>query len=93
MKNGLLFLGLNGETRTFKKLIGEYDRCGNVKIHYPFKEDENEKQGTAFSAFAVEEGEQRGMIKIYIVRISNKKIDEIIMEKTFPAKEFSIDIY
>ena len=93
MKNGLLFLGLNGETRTFKKLIGEYDQCGNVKIHYPFKEDENEKQGNAFSAFAVEEGEQRGMIKIYIVRISNKKIDEIIMEKTFPAKEFSIDIY
>ena len=93
MKNGLLFLGLNGETQTFKKLIGEYDRCGNVKIHYPFREKENEEQGTAFSAFAVEEGEQRGMIKIYIVRISNKKIDEIIIEKTFPAKEFSIDIY
>ena len=93
MKNGLLFLGLNGETRTFKKLIGEYDRCGNVKIHYPFKEDENEKQGTAFSALAVEEGEQRGMIKIYLVRIDNKKIEEIIMEKTFPASEFSIDIY
>ena len=93
MKNGLLFLMLNGETRTFKRLIGEYDRCGNVKIQYSFREEQNEKQGTAFSAFAVEEGEQRGMIKIYIVRIDNKKIEGIVMEKTFPASEFSIDIY
>ena len=93
MKNGLLFLMLNGETRTFKKLIGEYDGFGNVKIHYPFREKENEEQGTAFSAFAVEEGEQRGMIKVYLVRIDNKKIEEIIMEKTFSASEFSIDIY
>lgn len=93
MKNGLLFLMLNGETRTFKRLIGEYDRCGNVKIHYPFRKKENEEQETSFSAFAVEEGEQRGNIKIHLVRIDNKKIEEIIMEKTLPASEFSIDIY
>ena len=93
MKNGLLFLMLNGETRTFERLIGEYDRFGNVKIHYPFREEKNEKQGTAFSAFAVEEGKRRGTIKIYLVSIDNKKIEEIIMENTFPASKFFMDIY